>query len=94
MDKNKEEYKMGDTYANTPRTERPVKVNCDEEAWVLAIMRYLVRTTTEINKISTPSAFNHITEQAVNGAIHGASLAVLYNLGLDPANVNIKTRSV
>lgn len=77
-----------DETANTARKERPVLVNCDEEAWFIKCLERLVDTTAAINRATSHSWA--VKEQATKGAIHGAAVDALRAVGLDTQYINIK----
>ena len=74
----------------TERTERPVQVNCDEEAWMIRRLKTLCRSVMALNSCKLVSADDTIIENAISGAIHGTALELCNILGLKPELVNIK----
>lgn len=76
--------------ANTERIKRPVKINCDEEAWLIARLGTLCKTILKIESCKIVSADEKIIKGAMTGAIHGAALEILDTLGLKPEMSHIK----
>lgn len=72
-----------------PEPDRPV-VNCDQEAWLLARLRTLVRMATVLQQERRVVADNLLQKYGFEGILQGTAIEIIHSLGLEPGYVNLR----
>ena len=66
------------------------KINCDQEAWVIARLNTMLNMATALRDNKNVAAEDGMLKCAVDGLINGTAIEIIQTVGLEPEYTNIK----